>query len=402
MTALKQINPPKNKIIALFYVLGGGALLLGITTGLLSFYLGHHLLYGVTREVPWGLLIVTYASFAIISTGLCIVAAIGHLFKAKTLEPLSQRALYMAIIAILAAFLAIGLELENPWRMAIWMVLSPNLTSNIMWMGLFYAVAVVLMIVEFVLGQLAQRKAAAVAAGLASVASVAGLVGLITDIMANSNLGEVFGFINAKPYWYGPFLSIYFISNACLMGFSAIVFFTWAAYSMFGWEMGEPLQKALKTAGKFMGLFAALVLFLLSWWIVNALAGKVFGQYDAAKALVAGPYALNFWFFEVVLGILVPLMAAIVYKGREISAMAWAGLSAMIGGFINRYDLIVVPQTIPHYQQFNVVAPAELATKFYPYVPSVSEFLVFLGALGLICFGFVAGEHLFKGHIAKH
>ncbi len=392
--------PARYRLIILLYIAGSILLLLGLATGITGFFKGHAYLYHVTREVPWGILIVTYASFAIVSTGLCIVAAIGHLFKSRPLAPLSQRALFLAIVCLLAAFLAIGLELENPWRMAVWMLLSPNLTSNIMWMGLFYAVAVVLMILEFILEQLAKRQAAAVAASLASLASIAGLVGLITDILANSNLGEVFGFINAKPYWYGPFLAIYFISNACLMGFSAIVFFTWAAHGLFGWKMDDALRRALKVAGQFMGVFAALVLFLLGWWVLNALAGKVFGQYEVAQALISGPYALNFWFFEVALGLMVPLWAAIIYRGGDIGGLALAGLAAMIGGFINRYDLIIVPQLVPHYGQLHVVAPAEFATALYHYVPSFPEILITLGSLGFIIWGFVLGEELFNGHRA--
>jgi molybdopterin-containing oxidoreductase family membrane subunit len=320
MAELRQINPPKSTAISFTFIVAAILLIVGVLTGIYAFFKGHMHMYGVTREVPWGLLIATYASFAILSTGLCIVAAVGHIFGAKSLEPLSQRALFMAIISIIAAFISIGLELENPWRMAIWMVLSPNLTSNIMWMGLFYAIAVVLMIIEFILGQLAKKKAAAAAAGLASLASIAGLVGLLTDIAANSNLGEVFGFINAKPYWYGPFLSIYFISNACLNGFAGIVFFTWAAYGLFGWEMDEKIRRALVVCGKFMGAFAGVVLFLITWWTVNALAGKVFGQYEAVKALVAGPFAFNFWFFEILLGLVVPLLVT-VYSTMQLPSM---------------------------------------------------------------------------------
>ena len=34
------------------------------------------------------------------------------------------------------------MEIENPWRMAIWNVISPNPTSNIWWMGTLYGMAV--------------------------------------------------------------------------------------------------------------------------------------------------------------------------------------------------------------------------------------------------------------------
>jgi len=59
----------------------------GLGTGLYAFIVGHHHVYAVTREVPWGILISTYAFFAITSTGLCILAAISHALNFRTCIP---------------------------------------------------------------------------------------------------------------------------------------------------------------------------------------------------------------------------------------------------------------------------------------------------------------------------
>ena len=52
----------------------------GLSCGVLSFIFGHHVIYNNTREMPWGMLISTYAFWAITSTGLCIYAAMSHVF----------------------------------------------------------------------------------------------------------------------------------------------------------------------------------------------------------------------------------------------------------------------------------------------------------------------------------
>ena len=117
----------------------GSALLfvLGIAFGMHAFFIGHEHAYGNTREVPWGLLIAAYVFFVVTSTGLCLVSSIGHVFGVKAFQPIAKRSVFMAIMTIIAGFVVIGFEIENPWRMAIYNITSPNLTSNIWWMGTY-------------------------------------------------------------------------------------------------------------------------------------------------------------------------------------------------------------------------------------------------------------------------
>ena len=68
----------------------GFLVLLGLGAGVYAQVVGHHHAFGTTRAIPWGMPIAVYAYFAIISTGLCIMAAITHLFHLKPLEPLAK------------------------------------------------------------------------------------------------------------------------------------------------------------------------------------------------------------------------------------------------------------------------------------------------------------------------
>jgi hypothetical protein len=54
-----------NLAVAVFGLLAA----LGIATGLHAMIIGHDHAYGISREVPWGLLISTYVFFVITSTG---------------------------------------------------------------------------------------------------------------------------------------------------------------------------------------------------------------------------------------------------------------------------------------------------------------------------------------------
>jgi Fe-S-cluster-containing dehydrogenase component len=50
---------------------------------------------------------------------------------------------------MLGGFLIIFFEIENPFRMFLYDVISPNLTSNLWWMGTLYGAYPVFMMIEY-------------------------------------------------------------------------------------------------------------------------------------------------------------------------------------------------------------------------------------------------------------
>jgi Ni/Fe-hydrogenase subunit HybB-like protein len=202
-TAEPQVATPAISKTTLFLLL---LTMAGLGAGVYAFAIGHHHAYANTREMPWGIMISSYAFFAITSTGLCLLAAISHLFGGNKFAPLANRAVFLSIITIMSAFLIIGFEIENPWRMPIYNMLSPNLTSNIWWMGTLYGMAVGLMMVEFFLILTKRYK----------LAVMLGVLGALAEVAANTNLGAVFATLSSRPLWYGSQLPIYFLASAFL------------------------------------------------------------------------------------------------------------------------------------------------------------------------------------------
>jgi Ni/Fe-hydrogenase subunit HybB-like protein len=361
--------------------------LIGIAAGVHSIYAGHEHTFGVTREVPWGILIAAYVFFVVTSTGLCIVSSIGHVFGFKNFNPIAKRAVFMSIATIVAGFLVIAFEIENSWRMPVGNVIGANATSNIWWMGTLYGAYLFFMMLEFVMLQKNEHKKA----------MAFGLSGLLIGVAAHSNLGAVFGLLNGREFWHGPYMPIYFITSAAMSGCIAIIFFTYLAYRANNWQMSDDMKKAMASVAKVGALLMSIIIFFTIWKMISGVTGHPPGKYEAIMTLVNGPYALNFWGGEVLLGMVIPFAIIMLVKGRNMHALFVASLAGMVGIFFMRYDLVIVGQLIPNFHGMGLVDYPDLLT----YVPRLHENLVVLGGIAFCIMLFLMGEKLFRGHLSE-
>ncbi len=361
--------------------------MVGVAFGIHSIMAGHEHTFGVTRDVPWGVLIAAYVFFVVTSTGLCIVSAVGHVFGFKDFNPIAKRAVFLSIATIVAGFLVIAFEIENSWRMPVGNVIGANPTSNIWWMGTLYGAYLFFMMIEFVMLQKEQHR----------TATMFGLAGLLTGVVAHSNLGAVFGLLNAREFWHGPYMPIYFITSAAMSGCVAIIFFTYLAYRANGWQMSDDMKKSLSSVAKMGALMMAVILFFTSWKMIAGVTGNPPGKYEAMQALLSGPYAINFWVGEVALGMLIPFTLILAVRGNNMRVLFIASVAGMIGIFFMRYDLVIVGQLVPHFHGLGLVDYPHLFT----YAPSLHEWLITIGGFAFCGFLFLAGERLFRGHLSE-
>lgn len=345
--------------------------------------IGYRHAYNVTREIPWGILISTYIFFVVTSTGLCIVSSIGHVFGVKDYMPIAKRAVFLSIVTITAGFTVIFFEIENPFRMAIYNVISPGLTSNIWWMGTLYGAYMFFMIIEYICLLLDMHK----------IAMFAGLSGLLTGLAAHSNLGAIFGMLHAREFWYGPYLPIYFIVSALASGCAAIIIFTYLGYKVNNEKIDRPMERAMEVVGKLCALMIGVLIFFNVWKIITGLVAGG-GKQEALMAMLAGPYALNFWIFEVCIGMLIPFSMFLYSRGRNIPMMFVASVLMTIGIFVMRYDLVVIGQVVPVYHEMGVSEYKGLLS----YTPSFYEIMVVLAGMGIVALSFLVGERVFSGH----
>ncbi|MDY0389306.1 NrfD/PsrC family molybdoenzyme membrane anchor subunit [Desulfobulbus oligotrophicus] len=383
ITAEPEVANSLVKMMSFFF---GLMLLVGVGVGLAGFIIGHEHIFNNTREVPWGLLISTYAFFAITSTGLCLLAAISHIFGGNKLAPLANRMVWISLITILSGFLVIGMEIENPWRMAIYNVISPNVTSNIWWMGTLYGMALGFILLEFWL----------ILTEHYTLALVLGVFGALAEVAANTCLGGVFSTLAARPFWYGAQMPVLFLACAFLSGAAAAIFFTHLAYIIRRRQMEPAVFAGVQAAGKVLLLMIVLVAVGVFWRMASFYVGGVSDGRVAADAFFKGPMSISFWGLEVGVGLAAPVVLLVLTRMKSLFAMSAAALMSLVGMFVARLNMVTGGQFVPQYLGYD-----DLPT-YLDYTPSGWEWIVVLAGIGFTGIAFLQGERFFGKRFTEH
>ena len=131
------------------------------------------------------------------------------------------------------------------------------------------------------------------------------------------------------------------------------------------------------------------MIFLISiataWKFANAYCGTK-EMILAADSLVSGPLATNFWLFEIAIGLVLPFVLLMISRLNSVQALSAAALMVLVGQFFSRLNMVVSGQIVPQYYGYEDV-PLYLS-----YTPAAAEWMLVIGAIGLIGCGFLIGE----------
>ncbi|RJP87799.1 MAG: molybdopterin oxidoreductase [Desulfobacteraceae bacterium] len=364
-----------------FIAAGFVLLVLGLIGVARVIFEGHEAVYGVTRQVPWGLLIATYAYFVITSTGLAFIGGLGHAFGFHQFAGLSKRIVLLAFIVLLAGFTQIGMELGHPFRLMYLLILSPHFSAPIVWMGIFYGIELAILGLELlVIFNPAGTNH--------KLAAILGFLALVVGVLATSNLGFVFGSLTARPFFHGIYFPTFLVVSG-IAGGAALLLLVYNIVYKF--NVPEQFKEAMNSLGKLMGLCISIMIFLSFWKVLSSLYTEPQEAYDAVITLLRGPLYANFWIGEVLMALVLPLALLIVSKAREIKTMGLAGLTFLIGMFFTRYDFIVAGQ-LPPMRAGNEGSGVETINGLMHYTPSSGEWMIFFLGLGLFLFLYFLSE----------
>jgi len=366
---------PLNLLVAIITVVLIGAFLAGAAYYLMH---GHHA-FNVTRQHPWGILIAMYVFFVVSSTGLCIISSIGHVFGVKEFQQIGKRAIAGAIITILSGFAVIALEIGHPITMLIYNVLTPGLTSAIWWMGTLYGIYLCFIMLEFFFLTIKIDH---------KWSKIFGIGGLLSGLAAHSNLGAVFGFLISRPTANGVFYPVYFILSAMITGCYLI-------YLIYGFKYRnnypESIRAMLLKLNKILGMLLGILIFFEAWKILTAYYGAM---PERAETIIYAVTSPNFLVGELLLGMLIPFFIILISNAQAIKPMVYASLTGMVGIFFMRYDLVhdtlVYPMTMLKRSEY------QLPPSLLHYFPSLTEFAIGFGGIGLALLGFYLAEKIFN------
>jgi len=334
-----------------------GLVLGGIGFGSI-FILGHGHTINTSSLVPWGLQISTYVYFALVSGGCIFTNFIGNMFFHDKYRPLASRVIFMGLITAIAGFASLASELGHVERMYLFMI-SPNPTSPMFWMSVWYTADITILLVEYIN---IQRNVHSKAMLYAS---------FIIPVITYCSLGSLFGAVGTMPYYYSSLLPIYFLFSGFLSGnaLCAIIaaFQSRASGSM---RLIRPFIRLQKIA-------LASVFVLTFCRIIIGMSSHMAG-YEVFRETF-----LQNVIFGIGAALVVPFLI-LMYR-RTIGGVILSSLLVLLTQFMARLDLVVEGFRVPVFRVYDM--PERIS-----YLPSVFEMLVVLASVSLVALVYLVCE----------
>ncbi|MBI5659730.1 MAG: polysulfide reductase NrfD [Nitrosomonadales bacterium] len=341
-------------------VIGGGLALVNLMSS------GHAAFNTGSSGITWGLPVVGYVFFVLTSTGLTFVASLAMVFGIKEFYPIAKRCIWLALVTLVAGFTCLALELGHPFRMLWAIPTSFQYLSPLNWMGLFYAAYMVLLLLKFQKVNGGDWDS--------SGSRTLGIASFVSVVIAHGTLGGVFGAMAMRPMWYGPIIPLYFLLTAAVSGAAFAVLITYLTY---GNESFMPAKVKNLMKGAMPKVFAAV----LGIVILAVVSRTMIGLWSNADGLqvwdhvVASPW---YW-IELI------LMVAAFFMLLNGGSPFFPSIMVIISLFIGRYEFLISGQAVPLFK-------GTWVTGLIDYMPSVTEWMIVLLAVGIVLAGWAFGE----------
>jgi Ni/Fe-hydrogenase subunit HybB-like protein len=140
---------------------------------------------------------------------------------------------------------------------------------------------------------------------------------------------------------------IYLILSGLGSGAAFLICFTAVTSHVGGNELPDELKTLLLHLGKGMAVFVGATLIVLGWKIIMSLLSHSPREYNAVMAMLKGPLSFNFWFFEILIGSVLPLFMIAFSRTRTIGKSLLAAICVIVGMFASRYNMVIVGQIHP-------------------------------------------------------
>jgi Ni/Fe-hydrogenase subunit HybB-like protein len=358
----------------------GVALLAGLVAGAFIFIHGH-ILFNANDVLIWTLPLGVYIFLALASSGLTLLSALPLVFGVKKFEPVAKRLVFLAIATLCGGFVSIGLELGSVFHM-IYIMLSPNLSSPIWWMGAIYSVELVVLAVKFWKMHTGDYHS--------SFSKFLGTASFVLALVAPLMIGSVFGLTESRATYFGPLMSIYCLLMALLSGTALFILYSMVVGRVAGsGSAGEHPAVIDDFCRIFTYVTGVVVVFTVLRFIMESAttipAFLVYHQFAHAFGVWHG------FHLDVVVGLFLPFVLLLIPSVRQSAGgkIVTSGL-ILLGALAMHMEILLAGQSHP------VGPKAEQFPQYVQYVPSVWEWLVLVFALAVMLLLYTLGERYLK------
>ena len=359
----------------------GIAILAGAVAGAFIFMQGH-ILFNANDVVIWTLPLGVYIFLALSSSGLTLLSALPLVFGIKKYEPFAKRLVFLAIATLCGGFVSIGLELGSIFNM-IYIMLSPNLSSPIWWMGAIYSVELAVLALKFWKMHTGDYHS--------GFSRLLGTASFVLALIAPLMIGSVFGLTESRATYFGPVMSIYCLLMAVLSGTALFILYSLVVGRVTGapstGEYGAVLYDEFTLILTYSaGIVTAFT--LLKIIIESSTTIPAFLVYHKFEYLFG---SIGVFGTEVILGLFLPFVLLLIPSVRgSAGGRVLASALIFVGSLARHMEILLAGQSHP------VGPKAEQFPQYVQYVPSIWELLVLVFALAVMLLLYTLGERYLK------
>jgi len=355
----------------------------GVAGGLTVFIKGL-VVTNLTDLVPWGLWITIDLSSIAVAAGAFSLCAVVYLLGLKRYQPVARTATFIGLIGYTMAVLCLLLDIGRPDRF--WHALLYWNPHSLLWEVTMCVTLYLVVLVMETMPILAQLewlrkrfpKLVKVMESVHHYAPILAIVGLGLSMLHQSSLGAVYGVLKARPIWYRPDVSVLFIISAVAAGMSLTVFASMLSSRLS--QRAKVDDALLERVSFFIGWILVGYLYFRFWDALSMTYTYEPGRTEGLSLLTRGPLAFNFWFGEMLLGIVIPMVLLINSRTRNIPFWRMLALALVVGGVVAyRWDTNLAGQLI-----VLSYLPGNPTVQYTSYFPSLIEWL---SGLGVIAYG---------------
>ncbi len=358
------------------YTISALALLFGLWGVFVRLTTGHReAAYG--SYVVWGLWVAMYLFFAGTAAGAFMISTLDLLFHIKIFKGTGRTALWVGLVSLAAALLSIWLDLGHMER--IWKVyLQGDLGSVMAQMVWGYTLFGLLMLASLYLSIRNPQS---------SLLRTLMIVGLPLSLFVSGAVGALLGVEASRLFWHVGLLPVQFPVFSLASGAAAML----VVIGLFGQKESPNRSEQLWVLSVLTVALAVVKLYFLWADFSQSMYGNVPQNVEAVRAVLYGPYWWAFWILQILIGTLVPIFVLVQPKlARHNGWAGWMGVLVLFGFAVARANIVFPALTVPEIQALTTAFSGPHLT--FDYFPSLMEWAVTLGIVGMAVLAFLIGE----------